>query len=105
MIWYVYVAHFIAAVFAANGIPHFVAGVTGRRFPTPFASPPGRGLSSPVVNVVWAAGNFLVAWALLTFVSAPERLPDSDLILMALGFFMTSVALAAAFGRRSGDGG
>src|ERR671936_355894 len=57
MEWYVYVARFFAGAFLANAVPHFVAGVQGRRFPSPFASPPGRGESSPVVNVVWGAAN------------------------------------------------
>jgi hypothetical protein len=44
-------------VFLANAVPHFVHGISGNRFPTPFAHPPGKGLSSPTVNVVWALIN------------------------------------------------
>jgi hypothetical protein len=51
--WYDYIACFFAGAFLANAVPHFAHGVSGDRFPTPFASPPGRGLSSPTVNVVW----------------------------------------------------
>lgn len=32
MAWYVYLAHFGAGVFLANGVPHFVNGISGRRF-------------------------------------------------------------------------
>jgi hypothetical protein len=46
-----------AGVLLANAVPHGVAGVQGRRFPTPFASPPGRGRSSPGLNVVWSGMN------------------------------------------------
>jgi hypothetical protein len=46
-----------AGALLANAVPHGVAGVQGLRFPTPFASPPGRGLSSPVLNVVWSGMN------------------------------------------------
>ena len=60
MAWYVYVASFFAGMFLANAVPHYVKGVCGDRFPTPFAKPPGKGLSSPVVNVVWALLNGVV---------------------------------------------
>ena len=48
----------------ANVVPHFVHGISGDRFPTPFAHPPGRGLSSPTVNVLWALFNLLVGYIL-----------------------------------------
>jgi hypothetical protein len=34
-----------------NAVPHFTNGVSGRRFPTPFAIPLGKGQSPPTVNV------------------------------------------------------
>jgi hypothetical protein len=46
-------------------VPHFVNGISGNGFPTPFASPPGKGLSSPLTNVLWALANFLLGYALL----------------------------------------
>ncbi len=60
MNWYNYVACFFAGAFLANFVPHFVHGISGDRFPTPFAHPPGRGLSSPTLNVAWAFLNLLV---------------------------------------------
>ena len=56
---------FAAGVFLVNAVPHGVSGVQGRRFPSPFARPPGRGLSSPTVNVVWSAMNAAAGAALL----------------------------------------
>jgi hypothetical protein len=38
MPWYAYVAYFFGGVFLVNAVPHFVSGVCGRRFPSPFAS-------------------------------------------------------------------
>lgn len=80
MKWYNYVAAFFAGLFLANVVPHFVNGVSGNPFPTPFSNPPGLGLSSPVVNVLWALLNLVIGyflfragkikgskWALLTF--------------------------------------
>ena len=57
MNWHHYTACFFAGVFLANAVPHFVHGISGNRFPTPFAHPPGKGLSSPTVNVAWALIN------------------------------------------------
>jgi hypothetical protein len=63
--WYSYIACFFAGIFLANAVPHFVHGISGDRFPTPFAKPPGKGLSSPTVNVVWALFNLVVGYVLL----------------------------------------
>jgi hypothetical protein len=64
MNWYNYVACFFAGAFLANFVPHFVHGISGDRFPTPFAHPPGKGLSPPTVNVGWAFVNLLVGYLL-----------------------------------------
>ncbi len=64
MNWYNDLACFFAGLFLANVVPHFVHGISGDRFPTPFARPPGKGLSSPTVNVVWALLNLLVGYLL-----------------------------------------
>lgn len=103
MEWYVWVAHFFAGAFLANGIPHFVQGIGGRKFPTPFASPPGRGLSPAPVNVVWGSANFLLAWGLLTYVPAPDPRPAGDRIIIAAAFFLTALGLGTAFGSRLPD--
>jgi hypothetical protein len=60
MNWYNYVVCFFAGMFLANVVPHFAHGISGDRFPTPFARPPGKGLSSPTVNVIWALVNVVV---------------------------------------------
>lgn len=64
MTWHNYIACFFAGLFLANFVPHFVKGVCGDRFPTPFAKPPGKGLSSPIVNVVWALFNLVIGFFL-----------------------------------------
>jgi hypothetical protein len=64
VIWYQTIACFFSGVFLANAVPHFVHGISGNRFPTPFAHPPGKGLSSPIVNVVWALANLIAGYVL-----------------------------------------
>jgi hypothetical protein len=65
MTWYFYIASFFAGIFLANAIPHFIQGISGNKFPSPFSKPPGRGLSSPTVNVLWGLFNFLIGYLLL----------------------------------------
>lgn len=60
MHWYHYLAAFWAGMFLSNSVPHLIKGVSGDFFPTPFAKPPGKGLSSPIVNVTWALFNLAV---------------------------------------------
>jgi hypothetical protein len=62
--WYDYIACFFAGMFLANAVPHFVHGISGDRFPTPFAHPRGKGLSSPTVNVAWALFNLVIGYML-----------------------------------------
>ncbi|WP_280264357.1 hypothetical protein [Nocardia abscessus] len=56
---------FAAGALLVNAVPHSVKGLTGERFPTPFASPPGVGLSSPTANIAWGAINLAAGAALL----------------------------------------
>ena len=66
MLWFHFPAYFFAGVFFANFVPHFVSGVLGRTFPTPFASPPFRGPSSSRVNVLYGLFNLALAYVLLS---------------------------------------
>jgi len=97
--WYVYVLQFVAGLFLANGVPHFVQGISGQAFQSPFASPPGIGESSPVVNVLWGFLNLVIGFALL-FAFAPK---GADVIVewacVALGVLVMSVFCARHFGR------
>lgn len=42
MEWCHYLGGFCAGMFLANFVPHFVNGISGDDFPTPFSKPPGR---------------------------------------------------------------
>lgn len=64
--WFHYLMCFFGAVFVANFVPHFVQGVSGAAFPTPFATPPPPiGMSSAVVNTCWAFINLAAGGLLL----------------------------------------
>jgi hypothetical protein len=62
--WYNLIASFFAGAFLTNVVPHFVHGISGDRFPTPFAKPHGIGLSTSTTNVVWALFNLVVGYIL-----------------------------------------
>ena len=99
MRWYTYVAYFFGGSFLVNAVPHFVNGVSGRPFPSPFASPPGQGLSSPTVNVLWGAFNLLVAYLLILRVGKFELRRLQHVLPVAIGGLLMAVMLARAFGR------
>jgi hypothetical protein len=86
MPWYSYIACFFAGLFLANFVPHFVKGVRGDPFPSPFSKPPGKGLSSPIVNVLWALLNLVIGCILFRVGKiAADNLP-------ALTVFFTGIA-------------
>ena len=103
MEWYEYLAYFGAGLFLANGVPHFVNGISGRRFQTPFASPPAVGESSPLVNVVWAFVNFVCGGILLQAAGGFVAGTYTDDILIGTGAFATALILAWHFGRVRGS--
>jgi hypothetical protein len=99
MTWQHGVAYLFGGVFLANFTPHLVAGVSGRRFPTPFARPPFRGLSSPAVNVLWALCNLAAAYVLLVVVGGLELRRVADVAVAATGFGLGAVFIARSVTR------
>ncbi len=99
MDWTLYLAHFASGAFIANSIPHFVNGISGKRFQSPFASPPGVGESPPLVNVIWGLVNFLFGYLLLYGVGSFEAGLTLDALLFELGFALMAITLAWHFGR------
>ena len=96
-----YVAWFFGGAFSLNAVPHIVAGSMGRAFQSPFAKPPGEGLSSSTVNVAWGFFNLFVAWLLLGTGSFDLRLPDNALVA-GLGAFVLAMLMGRRFGRFNG---
>jgi hypothetical protein len=100
--WIHYVSYFFGGAFLANAVPHLVSGLMGRPFQSPFAKPPGQGLSSSTVNALWGAFNLAVGYLLVCKVGDFDlRAPDHALALGA-GVLVLSLFAARQFGRFNG---
>jgi hypothetical protein len=100
--WYSYIACFFSGMLLTNVVPHFVHGISGDRFPTPFAHPRGRGLSSPIVNVVWALFN-LVAGATLFRVGRVSSGDTWALIVFFAGIALLSTMSSLNFAKKHAE--
>jgi putative Ca2+/H+ antiporter (TMEM165/GDT1 family) len=102
MPWFHFTAYVFAGTFFANFVPHFVSGVLGRTFPTPFASPPFRGSSSSHVNVAYGLCNLAVAYALLSRVGSFEPRSALHAGAFGLGFAAWSLMMTRSLARLQG---
>jgi hypothetical protein len=102
MHWLRDLAYLFGGAFLANGVPHFVSGVLGRPFQSPFAKPPGQGLSSSTVNVLWGFANFVVAYLLIARVGDFDLRAADQIVAVGVGVLLMGVMSARLFGRFHG---
>ena len=102
MNWHSYIACFFAGMFLANVVPHYVHGISGNKFPTPFANPPGRGLSSATVNVIWALAN-LVAGFLLFRLGKISSGNNLALVVFFAGIAEISIMASVSFTKKHAE--
>jgi hypothetical protein len=88
-----------------NAVPHVVSGALGRKFPSPFAKPPGRGLSSAIVNMAWGLANLALGYGLLGPIGAFEGGDIRQVLAAALGVLLLGVFHAKHFGDLNGGRG
>jgi hypothetical protein len=102
--WYNYLAAFFAGVILTNAVPHFTHGISGDKFPTPFSKPHRKGLSSPMVNTLWACFNLLIGYILLRV----SEVSSNDKILLSvlfIGIVSMSVFSSNEFSKKQKDNG
>ena len=99
MTWYNYLAAFFSGLFLANTVPHFVAGVSGNKFPTPFSKPPGKGLSPAPTNTYWALLNLVIGYALYR-AGKINGSNDAGLIVFFAGVALMSIMLSYNFQKK-----
>ncbi len=102
MPWYQYLSYFLGGMCVSNAIPHVVSGVMGRSFQSPFASPPGQGLSSSTVNVLWGAFNVALGYLLIYQVGYFDMHVTADAGMAGLGALLMAILSARLFGRFHG---
>lgn len=102
MQWLHFVSWFFGGSFLSNALPHFVSGAMGRPFQSPFARPPGQGLSSSTINVLWGAFNLAVAYVLICRVGDFSLQSTTSAAICGLGFLLTALQGARHFGRFRG---
>ena len=102
MNWSHFIAYAIGSSFLTNAIPHWVSGVMGRPFQSPFAKPRGVGLSSSTVNILWGFFNLVMAYLLIARVGRFNVNSTDDVVAFGLGMLTTGLILARLFGRFHG---
>jgi hypothetical protein len=102
MNWLHEAAYLFGGGFLANAVPHFASGMMGRAFQSPFSKPPGEGLSSSTVNVLWGFGNLVVGYLLLAQVGHFDPHAPAHAIAAGVGVLLMGLVTARLFGRFNG---
>ena len=102
MSWLVLISYVFGGLFLANAVPHFVSGMQGRPFQSPFAKPPGQGLSTSTVNVLWGFANLVVGYLLVWRVGAFDLRNTAHALALGLGLLLMGLFAARHFGRFHG---
>ncbi|MGO8738468.1 hypothetical protein [Rhodoblastus sp.] len=102
MEWTHAASYFFAGAFLTNAIPHLVSGLMGRPFQSPFAKPPGEGLSSSTVNVLWGFFNVAIGYSLIEGVGTFDPRSAPHVVAVGLGSLLIGLVSARTFGRFHG---
>jgi hypothetical protein len=102
MQWLPYLSYFFGGATIANAVPHLVSGMTGRAFQSPFAKPPGKGLSSSSVNVLWGFANLVIGYLLVCQVGNFDLRNMGYAAALGLGGLFLGLQGARHFGRFHG---
>jgi hypothetical protein len=102
MNWLHIISYFFGGLFLTNAVPHFVSGTMGMPFQSPFAKPPGKGLSSSTVNVLWGFFNAVLAYLLLLRVGDFDPRSIACIAPSAAGVLLISLFSARTFGQFHG---
>lgn len=93
MKWYQYLTSFLSGVFFTNSLPHIIHGLDGEMFPTPFANPPGTGLSTPTVNILWALTNIILGYIFFRIAKVSNQ-SMRTILLFFVGIAFVSIMMS-----------
>ena len=102
MNWLHDLSYFFGGAFLTNAVPRFVSGVMGRPFQSPFAKPPGEGLSSSTINVLWGFFNLVIGYVLIGRVGEFDARSIEHVAASGLGALLMGLLMARMFGRFHG---
>jgi len=102
MQWMDWVSYFFGGAVLTNAVPHFVSGVMGRPFQSPFANPRGEGQSSSTVNLLWGFLNLAIGYLLVVRVGDFDLRSTADVVAFGLGALLIGLFTARHFGRFNG---
>ena len=102
MNWLSLLSYFFGGLFLGNAIPHLVSGTMGRPFQSPFAKPPGEGLSSSTINVLWGFFNGVVGYVLVCRVGDFALKNTPEVAALGAGVLLITLFCARHFGRLHG---
>ena len=102
MDWLHDASYFFGGAVLTNAVPHFVSGVMGRPFQSPFATPPGEGLSSSTINVLWGFFNLVIGYLLICRVGEFDLRSTDHVAAFGLGILLMAAFAARTFGRFHG---
>jgi hypothetical protein len=89
---------FLSGVLFINVLPHLIRGISGDKFPSPFAKPHGRKLSSPTSNVVWAFINLSMFLTIFYFNQSSFTVTYG--VIMMVGGFSMAIYLSRYFANK-----
>jgi hypothetical protein len=102
MMWLHDLAYVFGGIFLSNAVPHYVSGMMGRPFQSPFAKPPGKGLSSATVNVLWGFANLAISYCLILQVGRFDLRALDQAASLGLGLLLMGMIAARTFGQFHG---
>lgn len=98
---------FLSGMLFANGIPHFVNGISGRPFVEPFLYRFVPWMPNPLFNVVWGMISMAIAYSIICLyrLARPESTlfgqSSIQLVIFVAGFVVSSIGLSLFFARTS----
>ena len=104
MNWGQEIAYFFGGLFLANSFPHYISGLMGRAFQSPFAKPRGEGYSGAVTNVLWGFLNLIAAYYLLVQIGDFDLHNYAHVGAFGLGMLLMGLFAARHFGKFNGGG-
>jgi len=91
---------FLSGLLFANGIPHFVNGISGKDFHRPALYRFVPQVPSPLFNVIWGLLNFGLAIFLFSLAGAFDFGLNWGTFSFGLGFGFASIGLSILFYNR-----